>query len=550
MPESSPQPYRALARKYRPTTLAGLVGQGVLVRTLGNAFAGDRVAQAYLLTGVRGVGKTTTARIIARGLNCIGPDGTGGPTAEPCGGCVHCVAIAEDRHLDVLEMDAASRTGIDDIRELLDGVRYLPTSARYKVYIIDEIHMLSEKAFNALLKTLEEPPPHVRFVFATTEIRRVPVTVLSRCQRFDLRRVDAEVLVEHFGRIAAEEGIAIEPEALNLIARAADGSVRDGLSLLDQAIAHGDGRVSGAAVRDMLGFTDRAAIYDLFEAVMAGEVAAALAELRRQYDAGADPLVVLQDLLELVHALTRLKVVPDSARAATATELERVRGAGLAERLSMPVLARAWQMLLKGLGEARVAPSALAAAEMILVRLAYVAELPPPGEIARALAGGSAAAPAAPRPAREAITGLRTEAQARPAARQEPRSAPATPPEIRGFADVVALAEARREAVLAAQLRSAVRPVRFEDGRIEVQLTTGASPRLPTELAERLRAWTGRPWFVTVTASGGGATLREAADAARAAKLAEIATDPLVAAVLAAFPGARIDLKEREDEQR
>ncbi|MSP83462.1 MAG: DNA polymerase III subunit gamma/tau [Alphaproteobacteria bacterium] len=535
MVDPTPPPYRVLARKYRPTTLAGLVGQDVAVRTLGNAFASGRIAQAYLLTGVRGVGKTTTARIIARGLNCID-----GPTAEPCGVCVHCRAIGEDRHLDVLEMDAASRTGIDNIRELLDGARYLPTSARYKVYIIDEVHMLSEKAFNALLKTLEEPPPHVRFVFATTEIRRVPITVLSRCQRFDLRRVDAEVLVKHFAKIAADEGVGAEPEALSLIARAADGSVRDGLSLLDQAIAHGDGTVAAATVRAMLGLGDRAAVYDLFEHLMAGAIAKALAELQRQYGSGADPLVVLQDLLELTHGLTRLKVAPDAAR--TGTELERVRGAAMAERLPMPVLARAWQMLLKGLGEARLAPSTLAAAEMVLVRLAYVADLPTPGELVRTLAGEAAPRTTPdPRPA----PGARTpEAKAVPAIQAlvpEAKAAPAPAPVLANFADVVALAEARREAVLAAQLRGSVRPVRFEDGRIEIQPTTDAPPRLANDLAERLRAWTGRQWFVTIAPSGGGPTLREEAAAASAARLQRLAAEPLVAAVLAAFPGARID---------
>ncbi|MFQ5984925.1 MAG: DNA polymerase III subunit gamma/tau [Alphaproteobacteria bacterium] len=376
-------PYRVLARKYRPTQFTGLIGQETLVRTLSNALEGGRLAQAYLLTGVRGVGKTTAARIIARALNCVGPDGKGGPTPTPCGVCEHCRTITEDRHIDVLEMDAASRTGVDDIRELIDGVRYRPTSARYKVYIIDEVHMISEKAFNALLKTLEEPPPHVKFIFATTEIRKIPLTVLSRCQRFDLRRVEADKLLAHLETIVAKEGVEAEPAALALIARAADGSVRDGLSILDQAIAHGDGRVTEEMVREMLGLADRAQVFDLFEAVMAGKVRQALDLVRSQYDAGLDPVVLLQDLLDLTHWVTRLKIAPEAADAATVSELERVRGRTLAERLSMPVLSRAWQMLLKGLNDVRTAPTPLGAAEMVLVRLAYVADLPSPAEVVK-----------------------------------------------------------------------------------------------------------------------------------------------------------------------
>ncbi len=422
-------PYLVLARKYRPSTFAELIGQEALVRTLSNAIEGGRIAHAFLLTGVRGVGKTTTARILARALNCGGPDGEGGPTTEPCGACEHCRAIAEDRHVDVIEMDAASRTGVEDIRELIDGVRYRPVSARYKVYIIDEVHMLSKHAFNALLKLLEEPPPHVKFIFATTEVRKLPLTVVSRCQRFDLRRVEAELLVRHLEAILAQEEAQADASALALIARAADGSVRDALSILDQAITHCDGAIGEAQVRDMLGLADRARVFDLFEAVMAGEIESALDEVKRQYDAGVDPLVVLQDMLELTHWLTRVKVVPEAANAITVPEAERRRGGDLARRLSMPVLARAWQMLLKGLDEARAAPNPLAALDMVLVRLAYVADLPAPAELVAALGdGGKAPAAAKARPA-----GAEPGAEAEPAGDAAPTLF-APPPEGGGEA--------------------------------------------------------------------------------------------------------------------
>ena len=387
---SPPSEYRVLARKYRPESFAGLIGQEAMVRTLTNAILSDRLAHAFILTGIRGIGKTTTARIIARALNCVGVDGKGGATAEPCGVCEHCRAITEDRHMDVLEMDAASRTGVDDVRELIDGVRYAPSAARFKVYIIDEVHMLSRHAFSALLKTLEEPPPHVKFIFATTEVRKVPVTVLSRCQRFDLRRVDSSTLIEHLGGIAAKEEVKVDGAALALIARAAEGSVRDGLSLLDQAIAHGAGVVSEDRVRDMLGLADRAQVLDLFDAVMQGDVRLALGLLGEQYSAGADPVVVLQDMLELSHWLTRLKVAPDAGDDVTVSQETRQRGREMAAKLSMPTLARTWQMLLKGLDETRLSEAPLTAAEMVLVRVAYVADLPAPADLVRQLRAGSA----------------------------------------------------------------------------------------------------------------------------------------------------------------
>ncbi|HWT95971.1 MAG TPA: DNA polymerase III subunit gamma/tau, partial [Terriglobales bacterium] len=387
--------YRVLARKYRPTGFSSMIGQEALVRTLTNAIAQGRLAHGFMLTGVRGVGKTTTARILARCFNCIGPDGTGGPTVTPCGVCDNCRAIAEDRHVDVIEMDAASRTGIDDIRELIEGVRYRPVSARYKVYIVDEVHMLSEKAFNALLKTLEEPPAHVKFIFATTEIRKVPVTVLSRCQRFDLRRIEADELAAHFARISTKEGAKITPQALALIARAADGSARDGLSLLDQAIALSDGEITETEIRDMLGLADRTQLFDLYDKIMRGDIAAALAQLAAMYHGGADPVVVIQDLLDLTHWLTRAKITPDVLNQPTTPEAERRLGEALSAQLSVPILSRTWQMLLKGLTEVQQAPQPLAAAEMVLIRLTHAAQMPTPGELVRQLTenGGGQAVP-------------------------------------------------------------------------------------------------------------------------------------------------------------
>src|SRR5205807_4297651 len=399
--------YRVLARKYRPSTFAELIGQEAMVRTLSNAFATGRIAHAFILTGVRGVGKTPTARILARGLNCVGPDGAGGVTVAPCGVCANCRQIAEDRYSDVVEMDAASRTGVDDIRELTEGLLYRkPDLGRYRVYIIDEVHMLSRSAFNALLKTLEEPPPHAKFVFATTEIQKVPLTVLSRCQRFSLRRVPVELLAEHYRRIAEAEAVEAEPAALALIARAADGSVRDGLSLLDQAIALSalpreapaasgeaalrpeltDGKVTETAARDMLGVADRGRVFDLLESVLRGDAADALDRMDRLHQDGADPLMVLQDLLDLSHFLTRLKLAPEAGLGDPIVEGDRERARPLAEKLPLPALARVWQMLLKGLEEVQTAPSPIQATEMVLVRLAYVADLPAPAELVRALA--------------------------------------------------------------------------------------------------------------------------------------------------------------------
>ena len=573
---SEKKPYRVLARTYRPTTFTELIGQAAMVRTLTNAIATGRLAHAFILTGVRGIGKTTTARLIARALNCVGADGNGGPTIEPCGQCEHCRAIAEDRHMDVMEMDAASRTGVDDIREVIDGVQYRPTSARTKVYIIDEIHMLSKNAFNALLKTLEEPPEHVKFIFATTEVRKVPVTVLSRCQRFDLRRVDSEALAQHFGGIAQREGADVSPGALHLIARAADGSVRDGLSILDQAIAHCAGEVGEDQVRGMVGLADRTRTLDLFEAVMKGDAKSALEILGEQYAAGADPAVSLEDMLELVHWLTRVKVVPETADDPGVPEAERVRGGAMAETLSMPVLTRSWQMLLKGLGEVRIAPSPMQTAEMILIRLAFAAELPTPADAIAKIAdetakntppaaaaspgtgGGGTVSTASPEPAtpeiptetpRAVAVGGAPIAEARPQAQVEAQAKPKKL-DPQSFAEVVELTEARKEMILHANLTSNLHLVAFERGRIEFRPGDRAPAELAHDLSRFLNTQTGRRWLVTVSSEPGAATLQQQEESAEASRKSAAAQDPFVREVLDAFPGAEIlDVRKRPDSE-
>ena len=562
-PAPSPDPtpaYRVLARKYRPTGFNDLIGQDAMVRTLRNAFAQDRVAQAFLLTGVRGVGKTTTARIIARALNCVGADGQGGPTADPCGVCHNCLAILADRHPDVIEMDAASNNGVDDARELRDLARFRPMQGRYKVFYLDECHMLSTAAWNALLKTLEEPPPYLKFVFATTELRKVPVTVLSRCQRFDLRRVPMDRLTALYAEIAGKEGIAAEPLAIEAVARAADGSVRDGLSLLDQAIAQaGGGAVTAELVTDMLGLADRSALFDLFEAVMQGRVADALAILDAQHARGADPATVLRDLLGLVHTLTRLKSVPDLAQGNSLPELERTRGAALAESLPIPALARAWQMLLKGGGEVQAAPEPRAALDMLLIRLAHVADVPPPGELVkRLLADGPAAAP--PPPARPPGSGaggggMRAVANGAPvvqaAPAPDPTPAPASAaPRLASFRDVVALAAEHRRPLLHANLLHEVRLVRFAPPVIEIN----PSPRAPRELARDLAGLllevTGTRWTVAVSAAPGEPTIAEQSAAADTARRTAAADHPIVRAILDVWPGATIESVHDETADR
>jgi DNA polymerase-3 subunit gamma/tau len=552
LPEAPPPPvhaaaYRVLARKYRPTTFDDLIGQESMVRILRNAFAIGRVAHAFMLTGVRGVGKTTTARIIARALNCIGPDGNGGPTADPCGVCGNCIAILAEREPDVFEMDAASRTGVDDVREIIEVSRSRPMKIRTKVFIIDEIHMLSRQAFNALLKTLEEPPPHVKFVFATTEIRKVPITVLSRCQRFDLRRVKVSELHGHFGRIAEKEGVAIEPAALDLIARAADGSVRDGLSMLDQAIAQAEGVISIGQVAEMLGQADRDAVFDLMEAVMGGKPAAALAITDRAYERGADLGTMLQDLLELLHTVTRLKSIPGLRDSAELPETERTRGAALADRLSVPVLARAWQMLLKGAGEIEAAPDRRAAAEMVLIRLCHVSDMPPPGDLVRRLSaapdsGGAprAVADAAPSVGGPSVVGpsggSRAVANGAPLVEAAPSG-----PVLATFRDVAAFVKEQREAMLHAHLLHSTHLVRFAPPVIELRTEPDAPRDLAPKLAALLSNATGVRWTIAVSTAAGEATLAQQGNAADAVRREEAADHPLIRAIMDAFPGARID---------
>ena len=557
----APQPYRVLARKYRPVDFSTLIGQEAMVRTLSNAIESARLAHAFILTGVRGVGKTTTARIIARALNCVGADGQGGPTPNPCGACEHCASISEDRHVDVLEMDAASRTGVDDIRDLIDGVLYRPVTGRFKIYIVDEVHMLSRNAFNALLKTLEEPPEHVKFIFATTEIRRVPVTVLSRCQRFDLRRVGLEVLAGHFSEIARKEGASVSEGAIALIARAADGSVRDGLSLLDQAVAHGGpgAEIGEEAVREMLGVAERVHVVDLFERLMKGEIAQALELFDSMYGAGADPVTILRDLAELTHWLTRLKAAPGAAGIAPAFDMER--GRGLSERLPMAALARTWQMLLKGIEETRNAPSAAQAAEMVLVRIAYVADLPTPADLAAALRGKPATASGTQGTPAPAASGERSAASpapppvverpapAAPSASVVERPATATSPvpvverpaaSPANFVEAVDLFESRGERLLHAYLVNNAHLVRFEAGNIALRLTEEAPRDLPSQVAKCLSDWTGAGWTVESRDEKGSPTLRQQRKREEEARRAAVRAHPAVAKALEAFPGAKI----------
>ncbi|MHC5655102.1 DNA polymerase III subunit gamma/tau [Stappia sp. ICDLI1TA098] len=620
--------YQVLARKYRPQTFDDLVGQEPMVQTLRNAFETGRIAQAWMLTGVRGVGKTTTARILARGLNYEIPGEADRPTVRLDKPGLHCAAIMDGRHVDVIEMDAASHTGIDDIREITDAARYRPASARYKVYIIDEVHMLSKSAFNGLLKTLEEPPEHVKFIFATTEIRKVPVTVLSRCQRFDLRRIDADKLVGLLRRISDAEGIDIADEALALVARAGEGSARDSLSLLDQTIAHGAGSSGGAidaeAVRSMLGLADRARVIDLFEHLMKGDAAAAMAEFRAQYDVGADPVVVLSDLAEFTHLVTRLKIVPSAGDEASVTESERMRGRDLASRLSLRLLSRTWQMLLKGIAEVQAAPKPQLAADMVLVRIAYAADLPDPEDALKLLRGGQTqalaaslpegAAPhgaqgnapagvrapatasadhgggataqgrSAPSPAafpaspsaslQEAPTtgatidqppqgfepsaaprfqvvggreaggamAARTQEMAQPQPQPELRAVPQAPPAVQlaSLADCAALAAERRDIRLKVDIERRMRLVRFEPGRIEFQPAGDPDPDLAGRLGRKLSEWTGMRWIVSVSRTQGRPTLYEEREANRHQLVSDAKAEPAVAALLSAFPGAKV----------
>jgi DNA polymerase III subunit gamma/tau len=562
-PPQAGKHYRVLARKYRPSSFDDLIGQDAVVRTVSNAFETGRIPQAWILTGVRGVGKTTTARILARALNYELPDGSvKGPTIHMPVPGVHCQAIMESRHMDVLEMDAASHTGVDDVRQINDSVRYAPASARYKVYIIDEVHMLSTAAFNAFLKTLEEPPEHAKFVFATTEIRKVPVTVLSRCQRFDLRRVDADVLMGHLANIAAKENVDAESEALGIIARAAEGSVRDSLSLFDQAIAHAAGPVRADAVRQMLGLADRTRVIDLFDSLARGDIASAFAEFREQYDTGADPIVVLSDLAEFVNFVTRVKIVPATADNVAFGETERLRARDFASKLSMRVLSRMWQMLLKGITEVQAATRPAAAAEMVLVRIAYVADMPTPDEAIRMLdqnGGAASASSAASATSRSASASTiqsmsssvarasstpraSAEASARPQMMAPVSDAQSVPAALRiaTFPELVALAGEKRDLLTKAALEADVRLVRIEDGRLEVAMERTAARGLINDLSRKLEQWTGRRWTVIVSNEPGQPTLRSQNELQKNQRERAAESDPRVQEVLARFPGTKV----------
>jgi DNA polymerase-3 subunit gamma/tau len=540
--------YRVLARKYRPRTFPDLIGQEAMVRTLTNAFASGRIAQGFMLTGVRGVGKTTTARLVARALNYGEKPTIDMPDYGP-----HCEAILESRHMDVIEMDAASNTGVDNMREIIDSVRYAPVQARYKVYIIDEVHMLSKSAFNALLKTLEEPPPHVKFIFATTEINKVPVTILSRCQRFDLKRLDAALLATHYAGIAAKEDVDAEADALAMIARAAEGSVRDGLSLLDQAIAYGEGAVKASDVANMLGLMDRSRIIDLFEAVMKGDAAGAIREIENQYNDGGDPRSILSDLADYVHWVTRLKVVKDSALSDTSrTEAEKTRGAEHAGQIGMAHLTRAWSMLLKGIRETELHADPLMASEMVLIRLCHAADLPGGEELAKLVK--SAPPPGervVPMNARELLRGgdQPVEAQSALAVKQQTASTPAQT-EARAFssfADIIALAVEKRDIKLKSDLEALVRPIRVSTGQFELALEPGAHPGLPGEISRKLESWTGMRWMVMVAKDGGEKPLARQRQENRDSLFMMARENPDVQAVLKRFPGAEIiDVKEPE----
>ena len=560
MAEAQATPYIVLARKYRPRDFTTLVGQDAMVQTLDNAFKQNRIHHAFILTGVRGVGKTTTARILARAFNYEDASGPH-PTLDLAVEGEHCRAIIEGRHVDVIEMDAASNTGINDIREIIDSVKYAPASAPYKVYVIDEVHMLSTAAFNGLLKTLEEPPPYVKFIFATTEIRKVPVTILSRCMRFDLRRITPDIMTAYLESILKQEGIGFEPEALSMIVRAGEGSARDNLSLLDQAIAHGNGVVTAATVKAMLGLGDRARIIDLFEELMGGRIGEALATMRALYDMGADPQTLVADLADFTHLVTRIKVVPAAADDLSLTPDERVRGADLAGRLPMRALTRAWQILFKGYDEVARANNGLQAAEMALVRLAYAADLPSPDDLIARLTSQPAATSSVPQmapisrpPGGGGSSALRVEAP-RPAATEAVAMQPAQPQAqpalatVASYKELIALAAAKRDVLVKLALEASMRPVSFEQGRIEVALADGADPGIIATLSARLQQWTGQRWLVMVsTRPPEGLTLREEQAQRQQAAHAAAHEDPLVQAILETFPGAKVvNVRVRDD---
>ena len=569
---NSEETYRVLARKYRPVKFSDLIGQDILVRTITNAIRTERLAHAFLFTGVRGVGKTTTARILARTLNCAGSnnsDATDVPPKileEPCGKCDNCIAILEDRHVDVIEMDAASHTGVEDIRELINGVKYRPVSARFKVYIIDEVHMLSKQAFNALLKTLEEPPPHAKFIFATTEVRKIPVTVLSRCQRFDLRRVQTQQLVEHLQFISEKEGQEIETEAVFLIARAADGSVRDGLSLLDQIISNGLNIIGEHDVRSMLGLADRAQVFEIFVLVMKGDVSGALSLLRGQYQSGADPITILEDALEITHWITKVKLLPELVSERGIPEIDRQYGTDLAQKLSMPELTRAWSILLNGLKESQIAPNRLISVEMVIIRLAYVADLPSPEETIRRLEDTKINDSTENKTTSGKIIEESTTTEAKRDSKNKPNSnyeikntntashsaAPVSVAVIEesidktakhvitSFRDIIDIAAKEREMALRHWLVSDVHLVSFIDGQIELRQGDNASTSLAGELTEKLQNWTKNRWVIALSDEKGSPTVEKQLQMEAEQKLTLLKKNSLVRSVLETFPDASI----------
>jgi DNA polymerase III subunit gamma/tau len=528
------QAYRVLARKYRPQSFAELIGQDAMVTTLGNAIARGRIAHAFLLTGVRGVGKTSTARLVAKALNCIGPDGQGGPTIDPCGVCEPCVAIAEGRHIDVIEMDAASHTGVDDVREIIEAVRYAAVSARYKIYIIDEVHMLSKNAFNALLKTLEEPPAHVKFLFATTEVNKVPVTVLSRCQRFDLRRIPAGKLAAHFAYVAKAEGVEVEDEALAAIARAAEGSARDGLSILDQAIAHGEGRVSADDVRTMLGLADRGRIRRLLDTVLRGDAAETLVQLDEAHALGIEPAALLRGLMESLHAITRAKA--GAAEDALQSVEEREASRALAANITWGSLHRLWQLLLKGLTDVGIAPDPHEAATMALLRLIHAADMPDPATLMAQLAGGGAVAAAASTAPERSASPSAPVASAAPAA--------AGPSDFAGF---IAAVERAGKTLIALQLHDNVGLVRFAPGELVLQPLKPLGADFARDLAALARQVSGQPWQVRLVEEGGVPSLQQQEAMAEERVRAEIMDEPAVRALLDAFPDTTYISHQRKE---
>ncbi len=532
MAEENKENYVVLARKYRPQSFNELLGQDALVKTITNAIKNNRLHHAYILTGIRGVGKTTTARIIAKALNCTGKDAVNGVTVNPCGICENCKAIAESRHIDVLELDAASRTGVNDIRDILDGVRYKPTNGRYKVYIIDEVHMLSNSAFNALLKTLEEPPSHVIFIFATTEIRKVPVTVLSRCQRFDLQRLSVELLMEHFKNIAQKEGFNAEEEALHLIAKAADGSCRDGLSLLDQAISLGAGEVKTDVVREMVGLADRGQTFELFESLISGETQSVVTNIAKQFNDGANPVVVLHDLINIVHMLAKVKIVPDSINDTALSENEKEFCSRIASQISMPVLSKMWQMFIKGISEVNIAPSQTDALEMILIRVAYSANLPTPNELLDGLKKNSNLT--------VSPTQFNNEINITKDGESKEATIFDTPQQLVDY-----LVSAKKM-MLSYSIKNDISFEEFSNGKMKITVSEKINNDFLLNLQNVLKEATGVKWEIDVLSAPLGQTLADKEAEKDMMQKKDVMDLPLVKVIMAEFKGAKIETLTRK----